>query len=419
MKSLKLRKRKVFASLLVLLLLMINIFPAVALAAEFKPGKPITPGEPIKPGEAITPGDSITPGTPIIPGQPNSGGEGGGQNEIDLETGDMENGEGSDAGNPGNSANLGDPGSSGDTGDAGDLGDQNQINPETGELENGEGAENDTNAPDGENGGASNSSTSPYTSDDSKLDDPNYYLGKLGGIGFTSGAAYLAHRNGHRLLQVIDGKTGQTTAYLVTGTNKTALPANAPWYRKLGTPVQDFLTATGRNGKKVKDESVKRTLGLFGGKKEATVLPPNNHYTNAGSALKHGLTKSGGWIINGAIASYGAYQQHGFANSDFAATAITETAFGVGASAVGSAVGTMAAGALASMTAGAAVGTAVPIPLVGTVVGAVAGVLIGVALETEVGRKVKDFVRTGVKKGVEAVAGAAKKGWETVKGWFS
>lgn len=242
----------------------------------------------------------------------------------------------------------------------------------------------------------------------SKLEGWQYYMGKIGGISFTSASSFLAYKNGHRLLRVIDSATGKTTNYLVTGTNKLTVPANAPWYKKAAVPVQNFLMDIGRKGKKVKDASVKKTFNLLPGKKELRVLPVKNHYVNPGAAFKHTLSKAGGWAINGGFAIYGAYKQHGFGNTDFAATAITETTFSVGAAAAGSAIG--------AMVAGAAAGSAVPI--VGTIVGALAGAAIGIALETPVGRKVKDFVRTNVKKGLDKGVSLAKKGWSTVKGWF-
>ncbi|WP_409273230.1 hypothetical protein V1499_01570 [Neobacillus sp. SCS-31] len=124
---------------------------------------------------------------------------------------------------------------------------------------------------------------SPYQQ--SKLQGWQFYAGKIAGIGFTSATSLLAYQNGHRLLRVIDGATGQTTNYLVTGTNKLTVPANAPWYKKASVPVQNFLLQIGRNGKKVKDASVKKTFNLLPGKKELRVLPPNNHYVNPGSAF--------------------------------------------------------------------------------------------------------------------------------------
>lgn len=412
--------RRLVAGLLAVLIVLMNFMPFVAFAeGNFNPGN-FNPGD-FNPGD-FNPGDfnpgDFNPGD-FSPGEFSPGDFNPGDfSPGDFNPGDFNPGQFSpndiSPSNPNNKENN----SQTPSNDSQSNENKNDNNLNKGnKSENSSGSdattENESENHSKENGDGSNNdhSNSPYLKNDSKLDDWKYYLGKIGGISFTSASGYLAYQNGHRLLQVIDGPTGKTTNFLVTGTNKNVLPANAPWHKRLVTnPIHNFLTEIGRNGKKIKSDAVKKTLGLFGGKKEARVLPVNNHYVNPGAAFKNSLTKSGGWIINGGIATYAAYKEHGFGNSDFAATAITETVFGVGAAAAGSAIGAMAAGA--------AVGTAIPIPLVGTIVGAVAGGVIGILLETPVGRKVKDFVRTGVKKGIDKVTSLAKKGWKAVKGWF-
>ncbi|WP_316572859.1 hypothetical protein [Neobacillus sp. YIM B06451] len=406
------RLRRIAAVLSISLILAIGMMP-VATFAEVKPWK----GNPWE----GTPWEGNPWEGETWEGNPGEHPGGSGWDDIDSKTPDPKGG-GNGAGDNGDPANPGGTGPNGqDSANPGGTGpggvDPNNPNGTPGgntgpwtSGQNGDGPEGNGPWAPGQEPGAPGipefGPNSPYQQ--SKLEGWQFYAGKIGGIGFTSATSFLAYKNGHRLLRVIDGATGQTTNYLVTGTNKLTVPANAPWYKKATVPVQNFLMDIGRKGKKVKDASVKKTFNLLPGKKELRVLPVKNHYVNPGAAFKHTLSKAGGWAINGGFAIYGAYKQHGFGNTDFAATAITETAFSVGAAAAGSALGAMAAGAVA--------GSAVPI--VGTIVGAVAGVAIGIALETNVGRKVKDFVRTNLKKGLDAGVSLAKKGWSMVKGWF-
>ena len=112
------------AGVLAYSIILLHIFPFVIYATPISPGTPSVPGTPINPGEPIE------PGTPISPGQ-------------DFK--------------------------SGDTDKQGSSGEEVQNN----QTENNLVEQSDIEA-----------QTSPYLSDDSKLNDWKYYLGKVSGNQF-------------------------------------------------------------------------------------------------------------------------------------------------------------------------------------------------------------------------------------------
>lgn len=396
----KFRRFNWLAAFAAAMLIALNLAPIAAYAKPITPGTPISPGKPISPGESIQAGDPISPGTPISPGDP-------------IRSGDSIQ--------PGDPIQSGDPIQPGDSVTPGESAEGNGSNSSNGQggSSNGDGSSSPGDGPNGSGGegpigsspytdptgnvelgydwqepAAPEESNSPYLSD-SRLDEPTYYVGKVGAVVGKYQLGKYAYNNGQRLYGIYDSKTG-TWKSVVWGKNKGSNPAVTK------------LLEVGRNG--YKEKTGEKTLGVLSKKKKKRVLPLKNHYNSFGPSLKYSLSKGSTYGIGAATSIYYAAKQHDdLTSTDFASTAVTETAFSVGSSALGAAFGSAVAGAVG--------GSAVPI--VGTVVGAVGGIVIGGLLETKTGRKIKDAVRTGVKKGMDFAVDKAKGAWKSVKGWFS
>ncbi|WP_411344862.1 hypothetical protein ACE3MZ_01855 [Paenibacillus sp. WLX1005] len=190
--------RRVWASTVVLLLLLLQFSPVISANAiqpgdpiqpgtaiqpgnpvqpgtSIKPGTSITPGTPIIPGEMIQPGTPISPGTPIQPGTPITPGDGIG--------GGGSNGSGSNNGSQGNSNSNGSDSSSNNGNESSQNGSNNGSNngtntpgqnnnaPNSSSNNNSNGS--DTNNPDSSNTNNSNSADSDSGSNNSNDSESN------------------------------------------------------------------------------------------------------------------------------------------------------------------------------------------------------------------------------------------------------
>ncbi|GIN88501.1 hypothetical protein J6TS2_48870 [Heyndrickxia sporothermodurans] len=106
---------------------------------------------------------------------------------------------------------------------------------------------------------------------------------------------------------------------------------------------------------------------------------------------------------------WGSKSKLGYASTDFAADLTVDTAIGVGSTALGALASSAAAGAIAGST----------VPVVGTIVGAGVGLLVGGVTTylingTATGRRLKKYVRDGVKYVYDGVVSGVKSASKVV-----
>ncbi|GGK09351.1 hypothetical protein GCM10007063_34770 [Lentibacillus kapialis] len=357
-------KKRFFAGIAAFLLIMLNLFPAVAAASAIspmkpgtpmEPGIPMTPGIPMDPGNPMQPGTPMTPGIPMEPGTPMTPGD-------SVESGD--NG-GSDDGNKNGNAD----GSSGD----GANSEGSSEDPSTGESNNTGGGQSDQ-----DNGSAENSG--PDGSNEAK-----------NGIR-TKNENSPGTNNGKNVENAID-TVKETGIYYSFGTR--AAPGGLSWgmgYRirhdgsklKINGP-RDISGRWQRSfaGKKLNSIGAGRVNKKIGGaldsmyhdergiKRHATVFNKNTKDLNVqkniriSSSIKSGLQKNygknilktsnnlkGGGLVGhaltfgGNIVSYGwgknaaANGGPGYGSTDFAASMITDGAIAGGTTALSSVAAT-------------------------------------------------------------------------------